>query len=426
MTRQLDTDVVDALAARAAAAVNVDEVVRLTRALVRIPSVYRPGDPAGNEAAAAAFLAGYLRGLGLAVAVDEAAPDRPNVVADWQGRDDGPALILEGHTDVVTEGDHAAWTYPPFEAVLERGRIYGRGAADMKGGLAAAVVALDAARHAAPDLPGRVRVAALADEEGMMLGVKAFIRGNYAKGFDAALICEPEENEICLCQKGAMRVRALFRGKMAHGAMPYAGVNPIPPAAHFVLSLAEEETRQQRQHGAHCLLGLPHITPTTLRAPVLGEAQFNVMAGEADVTVDVRTIPGQEHSEIWRTLEGVAAHVDLAYPNAQATLELVEDRPCTETPAGAPIVAAVERAVRAVTGRPPRYGGVPGATDGTFLHAWAGIPIVTIGPGKRDVPHQADEYIDVDELVSAARIYAATIVHFLGQTVSHRGGGNAG
>ncbi len=405
----------EALAARVAASVDADEVVELTRSLIRIPSVYRPGDASGNETAVAAFLADDLRRRGLTVSMHGAAPDRPNVIADWESGQAGLCLILEGHTDVVTEGDPRAWSRPPFDAVLERGRIYGRGAADMKGGLAAAVIALDAVRRRAPELPGRVRVAAVADEEGMMAGIKAFIRSGLAEGYDAAIICEPEENEICLHQKGAIRLVANFRGKMAHGAMPWSGVNPIPWAARFVLELGTEEVRQQQRYGTHHILGLPSITPTTLRAPIYGEPQFNVLAGEAQVTVDVRTIPGQDHAAICSALEAAAQRVRDADSRTDVTLSVVEDRPWTETLASLPIVRAVERAYRSILGLEPRYGGVPGSTDGTFLHAWAHVPIVTIGPGDREIPHQADEYVEVDALVAATRLYAATIVYFLGE-----------
>jgi succinyl-diaminopimelate desuccinylase len=416
----------DDLARRAAAAVDADQVVALTRDLVRIPSVYRPalragghdrdagsgggGAARGDEAEAASFLAGHLARLSLTVTTDEVTPGRPNVIADWHGGGPGRGLILEGHTDVVTPGDESAWTHPPFAGVLADGRIYGRGSADMKGGLAAAICALDAVRRAAPALPGRVRVAAVVDEEAMMLGIKAFVRGGWAQGFDAAIICEPEENELCLVQKGAMRVLATFRGKMAHGAMPYAGINPITPAALFVARLVEEERRQQAQWGRHVSLGLPHVTATTFRAPIHGEPQFNVMAGEAQVTVDVRTVPGQDHDALLSTLQALA----LGAAGAEAVIERIEDRPWTETPADAPIVVALERACRAALGRAPRYGGVPGSTDGTILRAWAGLPIVTVGPGDRQIPHQYDEYVDVDELVDAARLYAAAIVYFLG------------
>lgn len=402
----------DELARRAAAAVDPEEVLELARRLVRIPSVVRPGDPSGNEAKVAGFLAEELARRGFAVRVQEVAPGRPNVVADWDTGSCGFGLILEGHTDVVTEGDRAAWSQDPFGGEIRQGRLYGRGACDMKGGLAAAVVAVDTVRRHIPGLRGRVRLAALVDEEGMMEGVKAFVRAGLADGFHGAVVCEPEENEVCLVQKGALRVLAVFRGKQAHGAMPYAGTNPIPSAARFVLELGKLQRSEQARCGTHPLLGLPWVTPTTLRAPAHGDAQFNVMAGQAHVTVDLRTVPGQDHRGLYRALEELARRV--AEPDgAEAYTELVEDRPWTETPQHAAVVRAVERAVRLVTGRPPRYGGVPGCTDGTFLRAWAGLPVVVLGPGKREVPHQVDEYVDVDQLVQAAQIYAATVVYTL-------------
>jgi succinyl-diaminopimelate desuccinylase len=410
----------DGAARRAADSVDAARVVALTRDLVRIRSVYRPGRGGSNESKAARFLADYLSGLGLAVTIQDVAPGRPNVIADWRHDANGRGLILEGHTDVVTPGDETAWTHPPFAGVLADGRIYGRGAADMKGGLAAAICALDAARGSAPELPGRVRLAAVVDEEAMMLGIKAFVRDGWARGFDAAIVCEPEENELCLVQKGAMRVLATFRGKMAHGAMPHAGVNPIVPASRFVARLADEERAQQARWGRHEHLGLPHLTATTFRAPIHGEPQFNVMAGEAQVTVDVRTVPGQDHDDVLARLRAAAAEAapQEAAPQkaapAEVAVECIEDRPWTETPADAPIVAALERACSTALGRAPRYGGVPGSTDGTILRARAGLPIVTVGPGNRQIPHQIDEYVDVDELVDAARLYAAAIVYFLG------------
>lgn len=405
----------DERAREAASAVDAGEVVELARRLVRIPSVVRPGDPRAHEGEVAQFLAEELQRRGFQVACQEVAPGRPNVVADWDTGNPGFGLLVEGHTDVVTEGDRSAWSYDPFGAEVVAGRLYGRGACDMKGGLAAAVVAVDTVRRAVRGLRGRVRITALVDEEGMMEGVKAFVRAGLADGFHGALVCEPEENEVCLVQKGALRIRAVFRGRQAHGAMPYAGCNPLPAAARFVLSLAELQAAEQRRCGAHPLLGLPWITPTTLRAPAYGDAQFNVMAGEAHVTVDLRTVPGQDHGRLVQALQDLADRAAEATEGLEAHTDLVEDRPWTQTPRDAPVVRAVERAVRAVTGREPRYGGVPGCTDGTFLWAWAGLPVVVLGPGRREVPHQVDEYVDVDELVEAARIYAAAVVYALGE-----------
>ena len=144
-------------AARAADAVNGERAVKLTRELVQRRSVFEPST-GSNETEAANFVAETLRESGFTVTVEEAAPGRPNVIADWCGtgfsKGKHKTLLLEGHTDVVTEGDAARWTYPPFTAELVHGRIYGRGACDMKAGVAAAIVAAEAVKRTCPDLPG--------------------------------------------------------------------------------------------------------------------------------------------------------------------------------------------------------------------------------------------------------------------------------
>jgi succinyl-diaminopimelate desuccinylase len=411
------------LAAAAAAAVDPDEVVRRTVDLVRRRSVWDEAT-GGSEAEAAAYVANELAGLGLDVTVEEVAPGRPNVIADWRGgafvagRD--RTLMLEGHTDVVTEGDRARWSFDPFGAALVPDplggqRLYGRGSADMKAGVAAAIEAVAALQRAAPDLPGRVRLGIVVDEEGMMQGIKHFIAAGWADEVDGAIVCEPEELELCLHQKGAMRLHVRVRGVMAHGAMPYAGVNPIVGLMRFLAAVDALQAEEQARLGPHPFLGLPWLTPTILRSPVAGEAQLNVMPDTAYAALDVRTVPGQDHDALYGRLRGEADRVAAATPGLGIDLDWFESRPWTETPPGDPLVRALEEAYPAVLGTTPRYGGVPGATDGTFLHA-AGVPIVTIGPGDRTIPHQVDEFVRIDDVVRAARLYAAAAVRYLGAT----------
>ncbi|HEX7127726.1 MAG TPA: M20/M25/M40 family metallo-hydrolase, partial [Thermodesulfobacteriota bacterium] len=297
------------LAHAAARAVDADLAIELARSLVRIDSVVRPAT-GGGEAACVAWIESYLRGRGLAPAVHEALPGRPNLVADvaFAGR---PArrrrrrLLFEGHTDVVTEGDLALWSRDPFGAEIADGRLYGRGACDMKGGLAAALAAIEALRRVAPDLPGDIRLACLADEEGMMRGVKRFIEQGLARDVDGAIVCEPEELELCLVQKGAMRVVVDLAGRMAHGAMPYAGANPIPAAAEVVRGAVRLDGEIRARTGVHPYLGAPHLTPTILAAPPAGEAQLNVVPARAQVGLDVRTVPGQDHRALERDLRAL-------------------------------------------------------------------------------------------------------------------------
>ncbi|MCS7219367.1 MAG: M20 family metallopeptidase [Thermus sp.] len=378
----------------AAEAVEEGEVVELLKALVRLPSHY----PGPGEEGVVAFLEAYLQERGLKPFRQEAAPGRPNLVADL-GEGEG-GLILEGHTDVVTPGEEALWTYPPYGAVVEGGRLYGRGACDMKGGLAALVGALLAVKRVLGKPKRPLRLAALADEEGMMRGVKAFLEAGLARGFRGALVAEPEAMEVCLWQKGALRLRLLFPGRMAHGAMPYAGDNPIPKAARFVVSLKELEGKLQAAF-PHPHLGPPYLTPTQFLASA-GEGQLNVIPSMAEVALDVRTVPGMDHGELLARIGELAG----------VGVEVLEDRPPVETPREDPLVQAAEEALR-LLGLPVRLGGVPGATDGTFLRAWAGLPVVVMGPGEKTLPHQVDEWVDLEEVVLAARVYAALAVLYL-------------
>lgn len=403
--------------ARILATIDRDEVVELTRALVRIPSVYRPGDPDGNEARVAAFVEAWMRREGLHVEVQDVVPGRPNVIG-WLGEKTSgrKSLLLEGHTDVVTEGDPREWSWPPFAAELVNGRVYGRGAADMKGGLAAAMLAAAAFRRAGVVPGGKLVVAALVDEEGGMLGVRHLVGTPVGRELDAAIICEPEENELCLEQRGVVWARYRARGKMAHGAMPEAGINPIACLGGMLREVPGLERRLRRRCERSRYLRPPTVTPTIIQGPPrgVGVPQSNVIPAFAEMTLDVRVTPGIDADGVRDELEALRRTAEAGYPGVKVEWEAVNAfRLATKVDRSEPLVQAMIRAVRRLTGRGPKYGGVPGSTDGTILRMELGLPIVTCGPGNRLIPHQVDEYVDVDELVDAAKIYAASALTYL-------------
>jgi len=399
--------------------ISADEVVELTRALVRIPSVYRPGETGANEAEVASFVEGWFRREGLPVEVQEVVPGRPNVLS-WIG-EKGPGrrcLLLEGHTDVVTEGDAAEWTWPPFGGELRDGRIYGRGAADMKSGLAAAMVTLAAFKRAGVTPGGKLVVGALVDEEDGMIGVRHLVETPAGRELDAAIICEPEENELCLEQRGVVWARIRARGHMAHGAMPEAGANPITALGALLREVPalEKQLRKLCRKSRH--LKPPTVTPTIVQGPPrgVGAPQSNVIPALAEMTLDVRLTPGIDAEGMRGELEALCRKAEAAVPGVKLEWEPVNAfRLATSVDKAEPIAQAMKHGVRKATGRAPRYGGVPGSTDGTILRMELGIPIVTCGPGNRLIPHQVDEYVEVQELVEAARIYAASALKYLEQ-----------
>ena len=389
-----------------------EDLARLVEDLVRIPSVYRPEEAEGNEARVARFLTDYLEREGFEVNVEAVAPGRPNVWAAWEGERPGKTLLFEAHTDVVTEGRAEDWEHPPFGAERTGERIYGRGACDTKGNLAAAILAVKAIRDSGVPFPGKLTLCHPVDEEGMMAGIKAFIEHGHAEGVDGAVICEPEENQLCVRQKGALRVEVTFRGRMAHGAMPQSGVNPVTRAARFVVAVEELEREEVERHGEDPFLGVPSLTPTILMGPDFGEPQINVIPASAYVALDIRTVPSQSHEELVRRLEECLEELGSEDPDFDGRLEVIEERPPTETPMENPLVRAMAAAHRYLTGEEQRYNGVPGATDGTYLSTWAGVPIVTTGAGEREIPHHTDEWVSVEELLTTCKLYAATAMYY--------------
>ena len=399
------------------ARIDADEVVALTRDLVRIPSVYRPDDPDATEARVAAHVEAWLRREGFAVEIQNVAPGRPNVIGTLgEKRPGGRSLLLEGHTDVVTEGDPREWTWPPFGAELTNGRIYGRGTADRKGGLAAAMVAAAAFRRAGVEPPGKLVVGALVDEEDRMLGARHLVTTAVGRDLDAAIICEPEDNELCLVQRGVVWARVRVRGKMAHGAMPEAGLNPVTALGAMLREVPSLERRIRRRCERSPHLRPPTVTPTIIQAPPkgVGVPQSNVIPAFGEMTLDVRVTPGISADALHAELEAVCRAGEKAVPGLKVEWEPVNPfRLATKVDKSEPIVQAMIAGVKKATGRAPRYGGVPGSTDGTILRMEMGLPIVTCGPGNRLIPHQVDEYVEITQLIEAANIYAASAMKFL-------------
>ncbi|MEU4700826.1 M20 family metallopeptidase [Nonomuraea dietziae] len=385
--------------------IDAQGVVEFTQELVRVPST---NDPARgrSEQPAADLVEARMRAWGWEVVVEEAAPGRPNVVAVVEGGGgEGPTLMFEGHTDVVTEGDLSEWTVDPFGGEIRGGRLWGRGSADMKSGLAAVMYATRALQLAGP-FPGRIKVCALADEEGLMIGAHHFVNSALSEGVDAAIVAEPEAGEICAVAKGALRLRVDFTGKMAHGAMPQHGRNPIQAVGAFLVALRAYQEELQAAHPAHEHLGEVYVTPTVVQAG--SQEQVNVIPAVASVFVDVRTVPGVAHKEVADRVEELAS-----FDGIESRVAILVDRPPVEVPVEHPVVTALAAAHTAVTGEEPVYGGVPGSTDGTVLTHWGGIPSVVYGPGGKWIAHQADEFVEVEEIVRCTRVFAEAARRFL-------------
>jgi succinyl-diaminopimelate desuccinylase len=210
--------------------------------------------------------------------------------------------------------------------------------------------------------------------------------------------------------------RVTVRGKMAHGAMPEAGVNPITGVGALLREVPGLEKRLRKLCTRSKHLRPPTVTPTIVRAPLSGVPQSNVIPAGAEATLDIRLTPGPDADQIAAEIDAVCRRAAAACAGVTIEWRPVNGyRLATRVDKDEALVAAMKKGVRQATGHAPRFGGVPGSTDGTILRMTLGIPIVTCGPGNRYIPHQVDEYVDVAEVVDAARIYVASALNYLGR-----------
>lgn len=361
------------------------EAVRLTRDLLALRTVNPPGD----EAAAIALLGRRLEGAGFTTRLVELAPGRPSLVARLEGQDaEAPALGFTGHVDVVPLGE-VPWRHDPWAGETAGDRLFGRGAADMKGGVAAMVVA---ACHMArqSDRRAGLELVLTAGEETGCAGARRIVETPGSLGRVGALVVgEPTGLEPKLGHRGVIWLRLRFSGRTAHAAMPEEGDNALLKAARAALLLAEHDFGGVRHAG----LGRPTLNVGRLE----GGLNLNSVPDAAVLGVDVRPIPGQ-------TGAGVAAELGRLLPEAK--IELLADCPPLWSEAGAEWLDQVTRRCTALTGRAGTPGPVPFATDGGYLTpAYGGVPTVILGPGETEQAHKTDEWCSLTRIEQATELY---------------------
>jgi acetylornithine deacetylase len=369
----------------------------LTRTLVAIDS-RNPSlvDGAPGEAAVAARLAAILDAWGFAVDVREVTPGRPNVIARIGPTGRRP-LVLNGHLDVVgTEG----MTHPPFEPREVDGRLYGRGANDMKGGVAAMCVA--AARVAARgELDSELIITAVCDEEYRSLGTSALVADGLRAS--AAIVTEPTRLAICPAHKGFVWFDVDVAGHAAHGSRPDVGVDAIAHAGLLLAALLDHGDGALAAR-AHPLLGAPSLHAST----ITGGTGWSTYPAHCALQVERRTIPGETGEQARRELQGLIDQLAASRRGFAATLALHTEQPPNDVPVDAPIVRALQQALVAAE-LPPSIDGLSCWTDAALLSA-AGIPAICFGPGDIARAHAAEEWIGVAEVHQATAVLE-TVLH---------------
>jgi len=358
-------------------------------------------NPPGGEAAVVAVLAGELRRHGLRAEIEEVLPGRPNLSVSFGGGD-GPLLLLNAHTDTMPAGP--GWSRPPFSVVVEDGMLYGRGACDTKGGLAAMVEALVALSGAGVELRGRVVLDAVIDEEAGAAGTRAALAAG--RRADWAIVSEPTDLAVARVGNGQLDVAITVRGRAAHGSTPDEGRSAIADAAALVAGF--EAAHERFRSFPHPLLGPASYSVGTIN----GGVQASIVAAECRLDVDRRILPGSSVEEASAEVDAVIEAVRVSRPGMDVTREVTLAIPPVEVPAQSPVCVALANALAGL-GAPAVVGGLRATSDAAWLAA-AGIPTVVFGPGSLAHAHRPDERVALADVELAARALVATIVALVG------------
>lgn len=383
--------------------VRAGAATELTGDLVRIDTT----NPPGNETPAIQLLEARLRQAGFET-VTVPYPDgenRSHVVARLRGTGERPGLLFSGHVDVVPTGN-VAWTVPAFGGEIREGRLYGRGSCDMKSGVAALVVAAKAIAASGTPLKGDLVVALTADEERNCLGADALVNEPLFEGLGATIVAEPTSLGLFIAEKGAFWVEVTFYGKTAHGSMPSAGANAVTAMADFLMRW---ERRYPTDRPVHALLG----TPTLNVGLIHGGVKCNVVPDQCLAQLDMRTVPGLEHTMLMAHLRETAEEVAALRPGVRFDVAVLSDRQPVSCPRDSELALALAAAVEQVAGVDPTPRGVPYCTEASVWCPVLGIPAVICGPGAPQMAHQPDEYVETTEVEQAAEIYARAAAKLL-------------
>jgi len=375
------------------------DLVLTLKELVKIDSVNPSLVPGGaGEAEIGAFVADFLDGIGLDVELCEVEKDRPNVVGVLRGKGSAPSLILNGHVDTVgVEG-----MVDPFDPRIDGNRLYGRGSADMKGGLASILHAVKAVVDSDVELSGDLIVASVVDEEYASLGTERLMDSFSA---DGAVVCEGTGLEIAIAHKGFVWLEVETHGKAAHGSRPEEGIDAIAKMGRLLVELDDFGVKTLSGR-SHRLLGSPSLHASIIS----GGRELSTYPDLCRLKLERRTIPGEDvalvHSEILSILERLSE----ADSKFKAELRTIFSRGPFNVSIEEMIVRSLGRAIHKVTGREPKYIGSYGWLDSEIIQN-AGVPTAIFGPGGVGM-HSTNEYVYVDQVVEAAMVLSQLIVDF--------------
>jgi acetylornithine deacetylase len=396
-----------------------DKTIELLRKLISIPSV------TGDEARIQKYLAGYLTDIGLDVdlwetdlaelrkhpgyrPVQRGYEGRPNLVATWKGAGGGRSLLLNGHTDVIPVGE--GWSEDPWSAAIRDGRIYGRGSADMKSGVASHIMAVELIKAAGLGLKGDVLINVVVDEEVSGHGtLDTVIRGYRA---DAGISGETSDLAVQPACIGRIWFEISISGKPAGIQKRYNGVSGIELGNKIVKAVQELEARRVATVSHPLYPNALDSLPCMIGAFSAGNYPSS-FPDSCLLKGSIGTVPGEDHEGVKQSLVDQVARAAASDPwmkeHPPAVRFVGYDAQASEIPQDHPIVQTLTNSFREVVGRDPEISGRQGAADTRFLNQYANTPTVIFGPGSTSVMHATNEYVSIDDYITAIKVVALSI-----------------
>jgi succinyl-diaminopimelate desuccinylase len=372
------------------------ETLDLTRALIAQNTI----DPPGNERLAAMVVAEALRAEGIEPLVYEVAPGRTNLVARIPGSGERPALAFSAHFDTIGV-ELEKWSVDPFAGEVRERKLYGRGATDMKGGMAAMTVAALNILRSGQLLKGDLLLTFSAAENSNCLGARRLVEDGHFRGVGALLISEPTGNRAFVTEKGALWIRATAKGEYGHNAF---SEDRDGDRGNAIVRLARYLDK------AHDLkLDAPahrHVKPPTINIGVIrGGLSTPLVPPEASADIDVRLVPGQSAQAVIEAFRAIA--------DPHVAVEQLDVKLPVDTPDDHPFAQLCVEACRAEGVDDPGPAGVAYYSDGAVIAPQLGLPMVIIGPGEVGMSGAVDEYVFLDKLEASTRIFERVALAYL-------------
>jgi len=383
-----------------------EDLIALSQKLIAIPS------ETGNEKAVSDFMVSYMRDvLGMEAKGLAGVPDRPNAVGILKGVGGGPTVQYSGHLDTVGPGDLSKWKTDPYGGEVIDGKIYGRGSMDSKGGgMASTLTAIKAILDAGVKLKGDILVVGTVDEEvGGKWGM-GYLYKNKLVNPDICIYCVHSDMEIKAFFKGTLWTKWTVKGQTAHGSMPHKGVNAIVRACRLIDEL---ERNGGVSYEPHPVLGIHTVNFGWINAGP--ERKYNIVADECQFGVDMRLVLGQTTEKAIEELNDLIARHKEKDPDLQASFEVLQPNEPAFVTEDEPVFQILINAAQEVMGEKPVIGGTIAAGDLAPIFA-AGKVGVGYGPGdlERGNAHKENEFLEVDQLVDATKVYALTMLDTCG------------